>query len=150
MIARPCGRCARRASTRRCAEPEEWVAKSAACAAAGSAAGDAQFETFEYAAQGLRDPFSDASGDTGGPRPIARRKQTLERSLAADMVGRSVPVELVGLVTAPDKVFACAWRTWAKRRSGDRAEDRIELVELVPDGAAMAGTTGHDCARIND
>ena len=41
-----------------------------------------QFETFEYAAQGLRDPFSDAfTSDSGGsgPRPdSARRKQTLE------------------------------------------------------------------------
>src|SRR5690606_31860169 len=42
-----------------------------------------QFETFEYAAQGMRDPFSDAftSKDTGsGPRPDShRRKQTLEQ-----------------------------------------------------------------------
>src|SRR3546814_382981 len=42
-----------------------------------------QFETFEYAAQGMRDPFSDAftSKDSGsGPRPDShRRKQTLEQ-----------------------------------------------------------------------
>ena len=42
-----------------------------------------QFETFEYAAQGLRDPFSNAFSDQSngsGPRPDPnRRKQTLEQ-----------------------------------------------------------------------
>src|SRR5690606_19795615 len=42
-----------------------------------------QFETFEYAAQGMRDPFSAAftnEGSGSGPRPDSnRRKQTLEQ-----------------------------------------------------------------------
>ena len=52
-----------------------------------------QFETFEYAAQGLRDPFSNAFSDQSngsGPRPDPnRRKQTLEQFPldSLDMVG---------------------------------------------------------------
>ena len=51
-----------------------------------------QFETFEYAAQGLRDPFSDAwsNADSGGLRPDPnRRKETLEQFPldSLDMVG---------------------------------------------------------------
>ena len=42
-----------------------------------------QFETFEYAAQSLLDPFSNAFGDQSGgsgPRPDPNRpKQTLEQ-----------------------------------------------------------------------
>jgi type IV pilus assembly protein PilP len=51
-----------------------------------------QFETFEYDAQNLRDPFSELfnGGEGGGPRPDAgRRKQTLEQFPldSLDMVG---------------------------------------------------------------
>ena len=52
-----------------------------------------QFETFEYAAQDLRDPFSAAFRDDGrgsGPRPDSnRRKQVLEQFPldSLDMVG---------------------------------------------------------------
>jgi len=52
-----------------------------------------QFETFEYAAQALRDPFSEAFTDVSGgsgPRPDPNRpKQTLEQFPldSMDMVG---------------------------------------------------------------
>ena len=105
-----------------------------------------QFETFEYAAQGLRDPFSDAfTSDNGGsgPRPDSnRRKQPLEEFPldSIDMVGTiGRGSGLVALLMAPDKVTH-------RIRPGDYvgqndgrvtsvAEDRVELVELVPDGA---------------
>ena len=105
-----------------------------------------QFETFEYAAQALRDPFSRLFTDDGGgngPRPdSARRKQPLESFPldSLDMVGTlGRGGSLVALVMAPDKVTY-------RLRPGDYVgqsdgrvtaihEDRIELVELVPDGA---------------
>ena len=105
-----------------------------------------QFETFEYAAQGLRDPFSDAftSDNSGsGPRPdSARRKQTLEQFPldGMDMVGTlGRGSNLVALVMAPDKVTYRVQRGAYIGQSDGRVtgiyEDRIELVELVPDGA---------------
>lgn len=104
-----------------------------------------QFETFEYAAQGLRDPFSNVFADqTGsGPRPNpGRRRQALESfpldtlDMAGTIGGGS---NLVAVVVAPDK-------TPYRVRPGDYMglnngrvtairKDRIELVELVPDGA---------------
>ena len=69
-----------------------------------------QFETFEYAAQGLRDPLSEAflGGDASGPRPDpGRRKQTLEQFPldSLDMVGTlGKGGGLIALVMAPDKV----------------------------------------------
>ena len=105
-----------------------------------------QFETFEYAAQGLRDPFSDAfTSDSGGtgPRPdSARRKQTLEQFPldGLDMVGTlGRGSGLVALVMAPDKVTyrvqVGAYLGQNDGRVTGIQEDRIELVELVPDGA---------------
>ena len=105
-----------------------------------------QFETFEYAAQTLRDPFSTAftdQSDGGGPRPdSARRKQTLEQFPldSLDMVGTlGRGGNLVGLVMAPDKVTyrirPGAYMGQADGRVTAVYEDRIELVELVPDGA---------------
>lgn len=105
-----------------------------------------QFETFEYAAQSLRDPFSsaftDSSGGTG-PRPdSARRKQILEQFPldSLDMVGTlGTGGGLVGLVLAPDKVTyrvrPGAYVGQSDGRITAIYEDRIELVELVPDGA---------------
>ena len=62
-----------------------------------------QFETFEYAAQGMRDPFSNAFSDQGngsGPRPDPdRRKQTLEQfplDRQPDSIGR-----LIALAASP-------------------------------------------------
>lgn len=105
-----------------------------------------QFETFEYAAQTLRDPFSAAftdQSDGNGPRPdSARRKQTLEQFPldSLDMVGTlGGGGGLVALVMAPDKVTyrvrPGAYMGQADGRVTAVYEDRIELVELVPDGA---------------
>ena len=105
-----------------------------------------QFETFEYAAQGLRDPFSDAfTSDSGGsgPRPdSARRKQTLEQFPldGLDMVGTLGRGNgLVALLMAPDKVtYRVQTGAYVGQNDGRVTaihEDRIELVELVPDGA---------------
>ena len=105
-----------------------------------------QFETFEYAAQGLRDPFSNAFSDQGGgsgPRPDPnRRKQTLEQFPldSLDMVGTiGNGAALVALVMAPDKVtYRVRPGVYLGQNDGRVTavfDDRIELVELVPDGA---------------
>ena len=104
-----------------------------------------QFETFEYAAQSLRDPFSDAWSNTdgGGLRPDPdRRKETLEQYPldSLDMVGTLGSARnLVALLMAPDKVTYRVQPGAYVGQSDGRVtavyEDRIELVELVPDGA---------------
>lgn len=104
-----------------------------------------QFESFEYAAQALRDPFSRAFRDqgSGGPRPdSSRRKQTLEQFPldSLDMVGTlGAGSGIVALVMAPDKVTyrvrPGAYMGQSDGRVTAVHEDRIELVELVPDGA---------------
>lgn len=105
-----------------------------------------QFETFEYTAQNMRDPFDQAFSGEGagsGPRPDpGRRKQTLEM-FALDslkMVGTlGSGKNLVALVMAPDKVTYRVQPGVYMGQSDGRVtavyEDRIELVELVPDGA---------------
>lgn len=104
-----------------------------------------QFETFEYAAQGMRDPFTAAFANAGGsgPRPDANRpRQTLEGfpldSLV--MVGTlGSGSGVVGLVMAPDKVTyrirPGAYMGQSDGRVVAVREDKIDLVELVPDGA---------------
>ncbi|MFN7183647.1 MAG: pilus assembly protein PilP [Thermomonas haemolytica] len=104
-----------------------------------------QFETFEYTAQNMRDPFDQTfTGEgAGGPRPDpGRRKQTLEMfSLdSLKMVGSlGTGKGLVALVMAPDKVTYRVKPGDYMGQSDGRVtgvfEDRIELVELVPDGA---------------
>ena len=104
-----------------------------------------QFETFEYTAQGMRDPFSGAwnSNDSGGLRPDPnRRKETLEQYPldSLDMVGTiGGGSNLIALVMAPDKVTyrvrPGAYLGQSDGRITSVQEDRIELVELVPDGA---------------
>jgi len=105
-----------------------------------------QFETFEYAAYALRDPFSTAFTDSdsgSGPRPDrARRRQTLEQFPldSLDMVGTlGHGAGVVALVMAPDKVTYRVRPGDYMGQSDGRVtgvfEDRIELVELVPDGA---------------
>ena len=104
-----------------------------------------QFETFEYTAQTMRDPFSDAwsNADSGGLRPDPnRRKETLEQYPldSLDMVGTiGKGGALVALVMAPDKVTykvrPGAYLGQSDGRITGVHEDRIELVELVPDGA---------------
>ena len=105
-----------------------------------------QFETFEYSAQSLRDPFSTAfaaGSSASGPRPEAnRRKQVLEQFPldSLDMVGTlGKGGSLVALVMVPDKVTYRVrpgdYMGQADGRVTGVFEDRIELVELVPDGA---------------
>lgn len=105
-----------------------------------------QFESFEYAAQDLRDPFSAAFRDDGsgtGPRPDSnRRKQTLELFPldSLDMVGTlHTGPSMVALVMAPDKVtYRVAPGAYLGQNDGRVTsvhEDRIDIVELVPDGA---------------
>ncbi len=105
-----------------------------------------QFESFEYAAQGMRDPFSTAfssDGSGSGPRPdSSRRKQTLEQFPldSLDMVGTiGAGSNLTGLILAPDKVTYRVQPGVYMGQSDGRItsvhDDRIELVELVPDGA---------------
>lgn len=105
-----------------------------------------QFETFEYAAQSLRDPFSNAfsaESGAGGPRPDPnRRKQPLEDFPldSLDMVGTiGEGASLVALVRAPDKVtYRVRPGMYLGQSDGHVtkvSDDRIELVELVPDGA---------------
>jgi type IV pilus assembly protein PilP len=105
-----------------------------------------QFETFEYAAQALRDPFSEAFTDISGgsgPRPDPNRpKQTLEQFPldSMDMVGTiGRGAGLIALVMAPDKVTyrvrPGVYMGQADGRVTAVYEDRLELVELVPDGA---------------
>ncbi|WP_223250162.1 pilus assembly protein PilP [Marilutibacter maris] len=104
-----------------------------------------QFESFEYAAHALRDPFSRAFRDQGGsgPRPDStRRKQTLEQFPldSLDMVGTlGAGSGIVALVMAPDRVTyrvrPGAYMGQSDGRVTAVHEDRIELVELVPDGA---------------
>lgn len=104
-----------------------------------------QFETFEYAAQNLRDPFDQTfSGDgASGPRPDPnRRRQTLEGFTldTLKMVGTlGSGNNLTGLVMAPDrvtyKVVPGNYLGQSDGRVTGVHEDRIDLVELVPDGA---------------
>jgi type IV pilus assembly protein PilP len=107
-----------------------------------------QFETFEYAAQDLRDPFSNPSSDQisatdSGLRPDPdRRKEALESFPldGLDMMGTlGAGTNLVGLIMDPDRVIH---RVVAGNYMGQNdgrisvvSEDRIELVELVPDGS---------------
>src|SRR5690606_38516297 len=105
-----------------------------------------QFETFEYSAQDRRDPFSDAWNNPDGgvglrPDPN-RRKEPLEQFPldSLDMVGTiGTGPNLVALVMAPDKVThrvrPGTYMGQADGRVTAVYEDRIELVELVPDGA---------------
>lgn len=105
-----------------------------------------QFETFEYAAQDMRDPFSTAFGrddGAGGPRPDSnRRKQALEMFPldSLKMVGTlNAGASMVGLVMGPDKVtYRVQSGSYLGQNDGrvtGLREDAIELVELVPDGA---------------
>ena len=105
------------------------------------------FETFEYTAQSLRDPFSpsldeDASNPQG-PRPdMNRTREALELFPldSLDMVGTlgMGSKDIAGLIKDPDGVIH---RVRANNYLGQNYgritgifDDRIELVELVPNG----------------
>lgn len=105
------------------------------------------FETFEYAAQGMRDPFTapevnrDGEGNGRGPDPN-RRKEVLEAFPldSLDMVGTmDGGGGLVGLLMAPDRVtYRVRVSNYIGQNDGRITgvfDDRVELVELVPDGA---------------
>ncbi len=104
-----------------------------------------QFETFEYAAQNLRDPFSQPTSDQdgGGLRPDPnRRKEVLEAFPldSLDMVGTiGSGGGIIGLVMGPDKVTYRVrpgnYMGLSDGRVTGVFEDRVEMVELVPDGA---------------
>lgn len=106
------------------------------------------FEKFNYDAQGLRDPFDIASAAAGitsaGMHPdSARRKQPLEHYPldALKMVGTigGKGSGLVGLVMTPDKVTYRVSPGMYIGQSEGRittiTENRIDIVELTPDGA---------------
>lgn len=107
-----------------------------------------QFESFEYAAQDLRDPFSpplaqrDGAGD--GPRPDPDRRREELEAFPLDslrMSGTLGPTDgdVRGLVMAPDRVVhRVRVGNYVGQNEGRITailEDRIELVELVTDGA---------------
>jgi len=107
-----------------------------------------QFETFEYSAQDLRDPFSppnqEAKSNTAnGPRPDPnRRKEQLEAYPldSLDMVGTlNTGTDRIALIMDPDRVVTRVRPGNYMGQSDGRIkaifEDHIELVELVPDGA---------------
>ena len=105
-----------------------------------------QFETFEYSAEGLRDPFAIPSPDRdsgSGLRPDPNRRKEALEAFPLDgmrMVGTiGGSGSLVGLVLAPDKVTYRVHPGNYLGQSDGRItaiyEDRIEMVELVPDGA---------------
>ncbi|MQP76696.1 fimbrial protein [Stenotrophomonas sp. MYb238] len=105
-----------------------------------------QFETFEYSAQGLRDPFSDAWANPDGGSSLRpdpnRRKEPLEAFPldSLDMVGTiGKGASMVALVMGPDKVTYRVRPGVYLGQSDGRVtgvrEDGIELIELVPDGA---------------
>lgn len=105
-----------------------------------------QFESFEYAAQDLRDPFSapvpDRNGGSG-PRPDPDRRKEVLEAFPLDSLNMSGTLgsgkSLLGLITAPDKVtYRVRPGNYLGQNDGRVIavyEDRIELVELVPDGA---------------
>jgi type IV pilus assembly protein PilP len=107
-----------------------------------------QFETFEYAAQDLRDPFSDPTEERvsavgAGPRPDPDRRKELLETFPLDGLSMVGTLELGndnwGLVKDPEGVIhRVKPNNYLGQNDGrivDVLPDRIELVELVPDGA---------------
>ena len=107
-----------------------------------------QFETFEYQAQSLRDPFSNPTeqqeaqaGSTLRPDPD-RPKEPLEAYPldSLDMVGTlGDPENIIVMVMDPERVIHRVMPGQYMGQNDGRVtgvfEDRIELTELVPDGA---------------
>ncbi|MCB1561827.1 MAG: pilus assembly protein PilP [Xanthomonadales bacterium] len=107
-----------------------------------------QFETFEYSAQNLRDPFSTPLQEqettaSAGLRPDPdRRKELLEAFPldSLDMVGTlGTGASMLGLIVDPEGVvYRVRPGNYMGQSDGKIKavhEDRIDLVELVPDGA---------------
>lgn len=105
-----------------------------------------QFETFVYDAQDKRDPFSNAFEGPAGPglRPDpGRRRQALEEfpldALKLKGSIRSARGGVQALVESPDKkTHQVGVGNYMGQNSGRViaiSDNRVELVELVPDGA---------------
>ncbi len=108
-----------------------------------------QFESFEYRAYELRDPFSDqteeevAQGSTGGLRPDPNRTREMLESFPLDglnMVGTLGDAEsMVALVIDPasvvHRVVAGNYMGQNEGRIVAISEGQIDLRELVSDGA---------------
>jgi type IV pilus assembly protein PilP len=105
-----------------------------------------QFETFEYSPEGLRDPFAVPLPDRdsgSGLRPDPNRRKEALEAFPVDglnMVGTiGTGSNLIGLVLAPDRVtYRVRPGNYLGQNDGRITavyEDRIEMVELVPDGA---------------
>ena len=107
-----------------------------------------QFETFEYAAQNLRDPFSnplaeqEAISDASIRPDPTRRKEPLEAFPldSLDMVGTlGVGDQMVALVMDPERVVhrvvAGQYMGQSDGRVDVVSENQIDLTELVPDGS---------------
>ncbi|MGQ0799873.1 MAG: pilus assembly protein PilP [Pseudomarimonas sp.] len=109
-----------------------------------------QFETFEYKAYGLRDPFSvqtdeeeEAGSDSDGLRPDPNRRRELLESFPLDglsMVGTLGEGEsMVALVVDPaaviHRVVAGNYLGQNEGRVLAISEGEISLLELVSDGA---------------
>jgi type IV pilus assembly protein PilP len=108
------------------------------------------FDAFAYSAFDMREPFSIWEDDedrgtlsaTAGPRPDPnRRKEALESFPldALDMVGTiGMGADMFALVKAPDGVVYRSRPSNYLGQSDGRItgifEDRIELVELIPNG----------------
>lgn len=106
-----------------------------------------QFETFTYDAENLRDPFTvpreERVGAVEGPRPDPDRRRELLEAFpldGLDMVGTlGAGGEMVALILDPDlvvhRVKVGNYMGQNEGRIAAIADDRVELVELVPDGA---------------
>ena len=105
------------------------------------------FETFEYNAQSMRDPFSpsvdqEVAGAGDGPRPdMNRPREPLESYPldALDMVGTlGLTADVTALVKDTDGVIHRVRPDNYMGQNYGRVtgifEDRIELVELIPNG----------------
>jgi len=105
------------------------------------------FESFEYTAQNMRDPFSPSLDDEAvagqGPRPDTNRpREALELFPldSLDMVGTLGfgGKDVTGLIKDPDGVIHRIRPNNYMGQNYGRVtgifEDRIELVELVPNG----------------
>jgi type IV pilus assembly protein PilP len=107
-----------------------------------------QFETFEYDAFDLRDPFSRprderVAGAGSGPRPDPNRRRELLENFPLDglsMVGTLGPErDLIALVLDPEgvvhRVKEGNYMGQNEGRIVGIAESRVDLIELVADGA---------------
>jgi type IV pilus assembly protein PilP len=107
-----------------------------------------QFETFEYDAFDLRDPFSRpreerATGAGEGPRPDPDRRREILEAFPLDgmsMVGTlGADEDMIALVIDPERVVHRVrvgnYMGQNEGRITGISESRIDVIELVPDGA---------------